>query len=43
VPPLVRIDYIWHSDGLEAVNAWRGEFIGSDHMPMHAVLALRTE
>lgn len=43
VPPLIRIDYIWHSDAFRAVGAWRGELIGSDHMPMHAALELRPE
>jgi vancomycin resistance protein VanJ len=40
VPPFIRIDYIWHSAGLQAVNAWRGNFTGSDHLPMFADLTL---
>ena len=41
VPPLVRIDYIWHSDQLRALHAEEGPFLGSDHRPMLATLALR--
>lgn len=36
IPPLVRIDYIWHSDGLRTVNAWQGPAVGSDHLPIVA-------
>ncbi|MBI1279851.1 MAG: hypothetical protein GC179_17115 [Anaerolineaceae bacterium] len=41
IPPIIRIDYIWHSAGLQAVNAWKGDFDGSDHLPMFADLALK--
>jgi endonuclease/exonuclease/phosphatase (EEP) superfamily protein YafD len=34
IPPFSRMDYIWHSDGLRAVNARQGEFVGSDHLPL---------
>ncbi len=36
LPPLIRIDYIWHSDGLQPTSAWEGDFVGSDHLPMFA-------
>lgn len=39
LPPLIRIDYIWHSDGLRTVRAWQGAEIGSDHLPLLAELA----
>ncbi len=39
LPPLIRIDYIWHSDGLRTVRAWQGEAVGSDHLPLLAELA----
>lgn len=34
VPPLLRIDYIWHSDHLRAITANVGPDIGSDHHPV---------
>jgi endonuclease/exonuclease/phosphatase (EEP) superfamily protein YafD len=40
VPPLIRIDYIWHSDGLRALDANIGPAIGSDHLPVRATLTL---
>ncbi len=40
LPPLVRMDYIWHSDGLQAAHAWQGEFVGSDHLPLFAEFAV---
>jgi endonuclease/exonuclease/phosphatase family metal-dependent hydrolase len=40
LPPLVRMDYIWHSDGLQTVRAWQSEFVGSDHLPLFAEFAL---
>jgi endonuclease/exonuclease/phosphatase (EEP) superfamily protein YafD len=41
LPPLVRIDYIWHSAGLRALHAEEGPFLGSDHRPLAATLALQ--
>jgi vancomycin resistance protein VanJ len=38
IPPLVRMDYIWHSSGLRTVSAWQGHFVGSDHLPILADL-----
>jgi vancomycin resistance protein VanJ len=40
LPPLVRIDYIWHSDDFQAVSAQQGPVLGSDHLPLVATLAL---
>lgn len=40
IPPLVRIDYIWHSDEFRALEAAQGPFLGSDHLPLYATLAL---
>ncbi|MBA3871780.1 MAG: endonuclease/exonuclease/phosphatase family protein [Anaerolineae bacterium] len=40
LPPLIRIDYIWHSDGLRTIHAWQGEKTGSDHLPLLAELAM---
>jgi endonuclease/exonuclease/phosphatase family metal-dependent hydrolase len=39
LPPLIRIDYIWHSNGLRTIHAWQGEETGSDHIPLLAELA----
>ena len=36
-----RLDYIWHSDGLMAVEAVVGLDGGSDHRPVAVKLALR--
>ena len=38
IQPLLRIDYIWHSAELRAVAATVGAAIGSDHLPVKAVL-----
>jgi endonuclease/exonuclease/phosphatase family metal-dependent hydrolase len=40
VPPLVRIDYIWHSRHFRAINASQGPRLGSDHLPLFATLEL---
>ncbi len=42
IPPLVRMDYIWHSGSLQAVKVWQGVFDGSDHLPLFADLSLDT-
>ncbi len=34
IHPLLRIDYIWHSDELRPASASVGESIGSDHLPV---------
>jgi endonuclease/exonuclease/phosphatase (EEP) superfamily protein YafD len=36
-----RIDYVWHSEGLVALEAFIGPDGGSDHRPVIARLALR--
>ena len=38
IQPLLRIDYVWHSERLRAVEAMAGEAIGSDHLPLKVVL-----
>jgi endonuclease/exonuclease/phosphatase family metal-dependent hydrolase len=38
--PLMRVDYIWHTLGLQAQEVWVGEDGGSDHLPVLARLAL---
>lgn len=40
VPPLIRIDYVWHSPDLRAVEAHIGPPVGSDHLPVQATLLL---
>lgn len=40
LPPLVRIDYIWHSDQFRAVDIQQGPKLGSDHLPLYGTLAL---
>lgn len=34
IPPLLRIDYVWHSDALRAVSARVGAPLSSDHLPL---------
>lgn len=36
VQPLLRIDYIWHTDDMRTVSAKVGAPIGSDHLPVTA-------
>jgi vancomycin resistance protein VanJ len=38
IPPLVRIDYLWHSDHFRAVEAQQGPALGSDHLPLMVTL-----
>jgi vancomycin resistance protein VanJ len=39
MPPLSRIDYVFYSDGFEAVEAWTSDTSGSsDHRPVYAKL-----
>ncbi|MEP7288050.1 MAG: endonuclease/exonuclease/phosphatase family protein [Chloroflexota bacterium] len=40
VPPLIRIDYLWHSAAFRAINVQQGPKLGSDHVPLHALLEL---
>ncbi len=41
IHPLLRIDYIWHSDALRATAARVGEAIGSDHLPVSVAFEWR--
>ena len=34
LPPLLRLDYVWHSEGLRALSAELGPRLGSDHLPL---------
>ncbi|MBF2018365.1 MAG: endonuclease/exonuclease/phosphatase family protein [Rivularia sp. T60_A2020_040] len=38
--PIVRIDYIWHTKQLQAIDAYVGKEAGSDHLPVVAKLQL---
>lgn len=40
IPPFMRIDYLWHTDALRAIDVRIGPEVGSDHRPLVAVLAL---
>jgi vancomycin resistance protein VanJ len=40
VPPLIRIDYLWHSDQFRAIEAKQGSPLGSDHLALVATLLL---
>lgn len=40
LPPLLRLDYIWYGNGLRVVHAETGPNVGSDHLPVLAVLEL---
>ena len=40
VPPLLRLDYIWHSPQFQTIHAQMGPKIGSDHLPVRATLLL---
>lgn len=39
LPPLLRIDYVWHSGHFRAVSAQAGPLLGSDHLPLRVTLA----
>ena len=41
IPPMLRIDYLWHSAALQATAAAVGPPIGSDHLPLIAGFAFR--
>jgi endonuclease/exonuclease/phosphatase (EEP) superfamily protein YafD len=40
LPALFRVDYIWHSDHFQAVEANIGPKLGSDHLPVTATLGI---
>jgi vancomycin resistance protein VanJ len=39
LPPVARIDYIWHTQDLVTLGCWVGSGAGSDHRPVLARLA----
>jgi vancomycin resistance protein VanJ len=39
LPPMFRIDYVWHTKHLRSLDCWVGRDAGSDHMPVMAVMA----
>jgi endonuclease/exonuclease/phosphatase (EEP) superfamily protein YafD len=41
LPPLLRIDYVWHSSHWQTVHYQRGDAQNSDHFPVRVSLALR--
>ena len=36
IPPILRVDYIWHSQDLRTTRVFRGPPLGSDHLPFFA-------
>jgi len=42
LPALTRVDYIWHTPELRAIDAWVNHGAGSDHRPVFARLAVPT-
>lgn len=38
IPTLIRLDYLWHRRDLRTAAAWVGPALGSDHLPVLAVL-----
>ncbi len=38
IPPLLRIDYVWHSPDLQAVTSHIGPNLQSDHLPLMVTL-----
>ncbi len=39
LPPLLRVDYVWHTAHFRALTSWIGGHAGSDHLPVLAQLA----
>jgi endonuclease/exonuclease/phosphatase family metal-dependent hydrolase len=39
IPPLLRVDYVWHTAHFRTVQSWIGANAGSDHLPVLAELA----
>jgi vancomycin resistance protein VanJ len=39
LPPLLRVDYVWHTAHFRTVRSWIGHNAGSDHLPVLAELA----
>lgn len=42
-PPLVRLDYVWHTPDIRSVATWVGDDTGSDHLPVLSRLAIPQE
>ena len=40
IPPLLRLDYIWHSSKIQALSSQVGPALGSDHLPVISTLDL---
>ncbi|MDQ7027161.1 MAG: endonuclease/exonuclease/phosphatase family protein [Anaerolineae bacterium] len=40
-PPLFRLDYVWYTDGIQALEAQVGSRLGSDHLPLIVNLDIR--
>jgi endonuclease/exonuclease/phosphatase family metal-dependent hydrolase len=38
IPPLLRVDYIWHTEHFRTIQSWIGPNAGSDHLPVLAEL-----
>jgi endonuclease/exonuclease/phosphatase (EEP) superfamily protein YafD len=38
LPPLLRVDYVWHTAHFRATDSWIGHHAGSDHLPVLAEL-----
>ena len=38
LPPLLRVDYVWHTPHFRAIDSWIGHNAGSDHLPVLAEL-----
>jgi vancomycin resistance protein VanJ len=41
MPPVLRVDYIWYTQSLHALDAWIGQDAGSDHLPVLAKVGLK--
>ena len=38
LPPLLRVDYVWHTAHFRTMRSWIGDNAGSDHLPVLAAL-----
>ena len=38
LPPILRVDYVWHTRHFRATGSWVGQNAGSDHLPVLATL-----
>jgi endonuclease/exonuclease/phosphatase (EEP) superfamily protein YafD len=43
LPPLLRLDYFWHSAGIEPLSTTLGLPLGSDHLPIVLDFVLESE